>query len=160
MHRIVGLSFLSLVASIGCAPPASVDEQSAQKTWQEPETQTPPPAPRVAEVGVGIKGKSLENETGVSQMIAAPAVALFKTKEKVAFEIQIPRAMQLYEALEGRKPRSHESSCRNYRVQQNQLAQLPDGQVYKYHRTMASYGSNQFNSWNLVVTVICEYWIY
>ncbi len=134
MNRIVGLSFLSLVVSLGCAPTASVDEQSPKTNMQESEAQTLPPAPRVAEVGVGIKGKSLENETGVSQMIAAPAVALFKTKEKIAFEIQIPHAMNLYEALEGRKPRSHEEFMQKI-VEFNKinLPKLPEGQVYKYH---------------------------
>ena len=134
MNRLVGTSLLSLLVLVGCSPQASVETNEASSAAQTAVTQSPPIEPRVAEVGVGIKGKSLENETGIGQMIASPAVTLFRVKEKAVFEIQIPQAMHLNEALEGRKPRSHEEFMQKI-IDANRIAlpKLPDGQVYKYH---------------------------
>ena len=60
-----------------------------------------------AEVGVGAKGRRLEDPSMV-KMIVTPAVALFRTRERVVFEVQIPKAIQLYEALNGKKLASQE----------------------------------------------------
>jgi hypothetical protein len=76
----------------------------------------------------------LEGESGPGSIIAAPAVALFRTKERVVFDIQIPHALQLFEAMEGRKPKTHEEFMTKI-VQFNKipLPELPEGQVYAYH---------------------------
>ncbi len=116
---------------IGCGPPMANNTPAPPPVQQ----QAPPPAePRVAEVGVGIKGRSLEGETGISKIIAAPAVTLFRTRERVVFEIQIPQAMQLFEASEGRPPKSNDEFMEKIIKFNNiPLPELPKGQVYRYN---------------------------
>ena len=92
-----------------------------------------PPTERVkAEVGVAKKGRRLEDPRRI-KMIVAPAVALFRTQERIVFEIQIPKAMQLYEALYGRKPKTHEEFLQQI-VKANRIAlpELPAGHRYIY----------------------------
>lgn len=98
-----------------------------------PEAPAPPPAPMKAEAGVGKQGQSLKNESGMGRMVAQPAITLFAVKQRVVFEIQIPQAMQLYQAEKGYKPKSHDDFM-NFIVKANNinLPALPEGQVYKY----------------------------
>jgi hypothetical protein len=95
---------------------------------------TPSMEAKPAEVGVGIQGQSLRNETGIGKAIAQPAVVLFQTKEKIAFEIQIPQALALFKASEGRAPESHaEFMDKIIKFNQIKLPKLPEGQEYQYH---------------------------
>ncbi len=88
---------------------------------------------RPAEVGVGIKGQSLKNETGIGKAIAQPAVILFQTKEKIAFEVLIPHALELFKGSEGHYPESHEEFMdKIIKFNQIKLPKLPDGQEYRY----------------------------
>jgi hypothetical protein len=86
-------------------------------------------------VGVGVKGRSLEggSENNPATLISAPAAAYFRTKEKIAFEIQIPQALNLYMAEKGRNPRNHDEFMREI-VEANRipLPKLPTGMVYRY----------------------------
>lgn len=93
----------------------------------------PPPAPMKAEAGVGKQGQSLKNENSVQRIVAQPAITLFAVKQRVVFEIQIPQAMQLFQAEKGYKPRTHEEFM-TFIVKANNinLPALPEGQVYKY----------------------------
>lgn len=91
-------------------------------------------APVVARAGVGKQGQSLQNETGVGRMIAQPAITLFAVKQRAVFEIQIPQAMQLFEALEGRKPKDHDEFMNKIIKANNiNLPELPEGKIYRYH---------------------------
>jgi len=85
-----------------------------------------------AQVGVGVKGRRLDDPRLV-QMIVTPARALFRTRERMVFEVQIPHALQLYEATHGRKPPTHDEFMRQI-IQFNQirLPELPPGQRYVY----------------------------
>jgi hypothetical protein len=90
----------------------------------------PPPAPvRVkAEKGVGAKGR------GYGQgMIATPAATFFAAKERIAFDIQIPHAMNLFKATEGRMPNSNEEFMEKI-IKENQikLPTLFEGERYVY----------------------------
>ena len=101
-------------------------------------TITPTPLPmeaRPAEVGVGIKGQSLKNETGIGKIIAQPAMTLFAVKEKIPFEIEIPAAMNLFKAGEGegRAPSTHEEFMEKIiKFNRIKLPKLPEGQEYRY----------------------------
>ena len=101
------------------APPGSgpaIQENTAPK-----ESRT------VAKVGVGKKGRK------PSGMIRVSTNAYFAAKEKIAFEIQIPKAMQLYKALHGSAPKSHkEFESKIIKANQIKLPQLPDGSRYEY----------------------------
>ena len=81
-----------------------------------------------AGVGVGKQGRSLDNESGV---LVQPAKSLFATRERMVFQVSIPQALQLFEATEGRKPKSHDEFMTKI-VQANniQLPTLPEGRAY------------------------------
>ncbi len=85
-----------------------------------------------AQVGVGKKGRSLDNEKGMP-MLVVPARTLFRTRERLVFEVQIPQALSLYEATNGRGPKSHEQFMKEV-IKPNhiQLPELPAGQRYVY----------------------------
>ena len=94
----------------------------------------PPGGQRVlAEVGVGKKGQSLKDEKGIGGMIAQPARTLFAVEQRAVFDIQIPSAVKLFEATEGRKPKSHdEYMAMIIKANQIKLPELPPGQTYVY----------------------------
>jgi len=120
----------STVLVIGCEikNDAEVSTETVTITPNAPSMEARP-----AEVGVGLKGQSLKNETGIGKAIAQPAVVLFQTKEKVAFEILIPQALALYKASEGHAPESHaEFMEKIIKFNQIKLPKLPDGQEYQY----------------------------
>ncbi len=128
MHRFLYFTFLiaSCVMIAGCEPMPTA-------------TQTPPPAAQTpaesvkAQVGVGAKGRSLDGETGVGKMISAPVSAFFAVKERVAFDIQIPQAVNLFQASEGRFPKSHQEFMEKIvKANQIKLPELPAGMVYRF----------------------------
>jgi len=83
-----------------------------------------------AEKGVGIKGRSLDQHEG---LLVTPAKAFFSAKERIAFEIEVPHALNLYKATEGSGPKSHEEFMEKI-VQFNRikLPQLPPDAKYVY----------------------------
>jgi hypothetical protein len=96
-------------------------------------SQAPPAEARPAQVGVGLQGQSLKNESGIGKAIAQPAMVLFQTKEKMVFEVQIPQALQLFNGLEGRLPETHEEFMdKIIKFNQIKLPKLPEGQEYRY----------------------------
>ncbi len=84
-----------------------------------------------AEVGVGQKGRSLDEYEGA---LVTPAKAYFSVREKVIFEIQIPQAMQFYKAESGNGPKTHEEFMEKIiAANQIKLPELPTGQRYQYN---------------------------
>lgn len=84
-----------------------------------------------AEAGVGVKGRRLDNPNLV-QMIVVPARTLFAVQERLIFEVQIPQALQLYVASEG-KPKTNREFMENIIVRNGiELPELPSGQRYVY----------------------------
>jgi hypothetical protein len=124
---IVSSLALSLIAwGLGCAPPAA-----------SPPAAATPPAEVVAQqavAGVGKQGQSLRDDTGVAKMISGPASVLFNTRQKAVLEIQIPHALNLFQATEGRFPKSHEEFMQSI-VKANNLVlpELPAGAVYRFN---------------------------
>jgi hypothetical protein len=111
-----------------------LDDLAAPVSRPSSQSAVPPADPSVervkAEKGVGIKGRSLDEYEGV---IVTPAKTIFTVRERVVFEIQIPGAMNLFNASEGRNPESHEEFMEKI-IQFNniKLPQLPPGQKYVY----------------------------
>lgn len=89
--------------------------------------------PVKAGVGVGKQGRSLDNQSDLQLMVSYPAVKFFEAKERIAFEIQIPHAVNLFRATEGRFPKSHEEFMTKV-VKANQivLPELPPGRSYRF----------------------------
>ncbi len=83
-----------------------------------------------AGVGSGKKGRSLDEHEGI---IVTPAKTYFIAKEKIKFEIEIPKALQLFDALEGRGPNTHEEFMEKVIKAYNiKLPELPEGHKYVY----------------------------
>ena len=128
MHALFVLAAI-LTSSLGCKP------EEEQKTVEAaPPPAVPQMADQVAGVGVGVKGNSLDDINGNDprMIIAGPVKALFAAKEKIVFEIQLPQAANLFNALNGRNPKTHDEYMKEV-VGQIQLPKLPEGMVYQYH---------------------------
>jgi hypothetical protein len=126
------------VSLLGCKPEEERQKDAAALAQQEAaeaiKKAAPPMEDQVAKVGVGVKGDSLETSNDDPRgIITGPALALFKAKEKIVFEIQLPQAVAMYNALNGRNPKTHEEYMREI-VEANKipLPKLPDGMVYRY----------------------------
>ena len=66
-------------------------------------------------------------------IIVTPAKTYFIAKEKIKFEIEIPKALQLFDALEGRGPNTHEEFMEKVIKAYNiELPELPEGHKYVY----------------------------
>lgn len=114
------------VATVGCGTSAQ------QQTDEMSEVKELPFVPTQAKVGVGKSSQRLDHD-GIQGAVAGPAAAFFRTKEKIAFEIQIPHAMNLYKALNGYGPKSHEQFMKDIiKTNQIELPQLPPGQRYQF----------------------------
>ena len=92
---------------------------------------TQPPTEQVkAEAGVGLKGQSLQEHSGV---LVEPAKAYFRVEQKMVFNVQIPQALSLFQATEGRKPNSQdEFMTKIVAANSIQLPKLAPGQKYVY----------------------------
>jgi hypothetical protein len=137
-HRPIFL-LLVIALLVGCSSkePATPSPQPTPT----PETKAPPAPPqpltapkapesvqKKAEVGVGKKGR------GYGQgFITTPAATLFTVKERIAYDIQIPQAMQMFKGTEGRAPNTHEEFMEKIiKANQINLPLLPDGERYIY----------------------------
>jgi hypothetical protein len=136
MNRITLLTLL-VALLVGCN--GSEPAQSTNSPAAAPIAPPPPPPPPVvpkapqmvqkkAEVGVGKKGRGY----GLG-VVATPAASYFAMREKIAFNIQIPQAMNLFKASEGRAPKSHEEFMeRIIKEQHIPLPELREGERYRY----------------------------
>jgi hypothetical protein len=92
------------------------------------------PSARPAAVGAGAKGQ-YKSSNPVTDIIAVPISARFRAEERLTFEAQIPKSMQIYKALDpqGKGPKTHAEFMEKI-IQQNQikLPQLPAGDEYQY----------------------------
>ena len=115
--------FLLLVLLAGCLPPP----QAPQNAAEDSQTGDNGTTERVsAKAGVGKEGQTLKGRDGP---LLTPVNAYFSAKQKVVFDIQIPKAMGLYEALNGHAPKSHREFMRGIVIK---LPPLPDGHRYIY----------------------------
>lgn len=89
---------------------------------------------RKAEAGVGKQGQLLQKHSDAQKIISGPASALLQFKQKAVLEIQVPQALSLFRATEGRLPKSHEEFMQKI-VEANrlQLPELPEGAVYRFN---------------------------
>ncbi len=130
VHEAVGA--LAGVAIPGAD--ASTDTGSAPATDKAAaETDTAggaKPAGTLVKAAAGVTGKG-QYEPG---LITTPVSAYFSVTERIVFDIQIPKAMQLFDALNnGRAPQSHEEFMDKI-IRENMivLPDLPPGSEYVY----------------------------
>jgi hypothetical protein len=90
--------------------------------------QAPPATQKKAGVGSGKKGRGYGK--GV---VATPAATIWATRERLVFEVQIPQAMSLFKATEGRGPKDHDEFMEKIvKANQIHLPELPEGDRYRY----------------------------
>ena len=120
-------TFMSL--QTGCQDQSQPNADNTQEA-------TEPAAPfeaKKAGVGVGKSMQALEKHGTTGDVVAGPAKVLFRTKEKIVFEIQIPQALNLYKAEHGKGPQSHEEFMEKIiRANRIRLPKLPPGQRYEF----------------------------
>ncbi len=135
------LSTLAMFAFAGCsryepaapppAPPTTAVETSAPPAESKLPKSEPEPPKTVqtkAKAGVGAKG----HYDAVGPVVT-PASVYFRARERISFEIQIPQAMNLFKATEGRFPNTHEEFMQKI-VEENRipLPELPPDHRYIY----------------------------
>ncbi len=99
-------------------PPAS--DQTVEPTVE--------PVHQPAAVGVGKRGRGYG-----AGPITTPIAAYFSTRQRMAFDIQIPSAMNIYRAQNGHFPKSHEEFMEKI-IKENsiRLPELSNGKRYVY----------------------------
>ncbi len=126
-RQLVPVSLLAAAALLaGCLPPPPEASPTGNPQPADPGNQVLVPA----QPGVGKQGQIIGDGGG---LLTTPAAVLFKTKQRVVFEIQIPQAMQLYQAERGHYPLTHDEFMDKI-VHFNRIAlpELPAGQEYIY----------------------------
>ncbi|MBR2003207.1 MAG: hypothetical protein IKK39_05780 [Thermoguttaceae bacterium] len=152
-RKLNGLTFgaglLALCAVCGCSEPIPVptsDAESTQETATTSETSadaagatenaTEPEAEYVekkADVGATGKGEYGVTSEEPMSIVTVPVSTYFKAQEMAVFRMQIPSAMNLFQASEGRYPNSEEEfMTKIIKANQIVLPKLPEGDVYFY----------------------------
>ena len=118
---------LGIAMVLGCDAPAPPAEPVAHKPM-------PPATAEKAVAGVGKRGQSLADNTGIAKAISEPANVFFKLEQKAVLEWNIPQALSYFQASEGRMPKSHEEFMTKI-VEANKLVlpELPAGRVYQFN---------------------------
>ncbi len=114
---------------------ASALEQEEAKTPAGGEAEAPDEEYDVKRAGVGATGKGQYGVTSEQPMsiITTPISTYFFAQEKTVFDMQIPQAMNLFQASEGRYPNSEEEFMeRIIKANMINLPKLKDGDSYFY----------------------------
>jgi len=144
LARYVGIAWPWAVMSVlllpGCQPQerspqfdSAPEPAPARRSPSEPqETGSAQPAAssvrEEARGGVGEKGRGYGDGP-----VTTPVAAYFAVQERLVFDVQIPQAMNLYKAAEGRAPKTHDEFMRNIvAANQIRLPALPAGHRYVY----------------------------
>jgi len=124
MKRQLTAILAALLLAAGCASEADKPAETEDAVVDSPagEVIREPVA-----TGMGKKGNYNPGPVGT------PLRSLVKTKEKIAFEIQIPQALELYKATNGEYPKTHEEFMKEI-IEANgiELPELPEGHRYVY----------------------------
>lgn len=118
-------------ATSGALPPPPLPTAAAKQPPAPPVPATDAGSQTIekkAAVGAGVKGRGY-----AVGPITTPVASYFAIRERLAYEVQIPEAMKLFQATEGRLPKSHEEFMERI-VKENQihLPLLPEGHKYIY----------------------------
>jgi len=144
---VLALTFVSFALFVtGCSepvPPPEVSEDIAIQQREKEEQAAQAAAEResaedeyeIKKAGVGATGKGQYGVTSEQPMsiVTTPVSTYFFAQEKTVFDMQIPQALSLFQASEGRYPNSHEEFMQKI-IQANQivLPKLPEGDSYIY----------------------------
>ena len=124
-----------VLSVLGCKPEADrLRDEEAAAAAAATAAQEPQMPNQVAKTGVGVQGNSLDGIQGndARMLVAGPVKAYFNAKERIVFDIQLRESEKLFNALQGRDPKSHEEYMKEV-VGKIPLPKLQDGMVYRYH---------------------------
>jgi len=109
--------------------PASDDKEGAEKQPAEAaKAPAQPPVREEAKVGVGKKGSGYGGG-----FVTTPVSVYFRAQERIIFENQVPHALNLYKATNGRAPQTHEEFMEKIiKANMISLPELPGGYRYLY----------------------------
>lgn len=145
-----GAGLLALCAVCGCSEPIPVPTSDAEPTQEtaattsetnanaagatenaaEPEAEY---VEKKADVGATGKGEYGVTSEEPMSIVTVPVSTYFKAQEMAVFRMQIPSAMNLFQASEGRYPNSEEEfMTKIIKANQIVLPKLPEGDVYFY----------------------------
>jgi hypothetical protein len=148
MRLLIATLSLAALSMAGCggedpfAPPerkaatgsfgvvGGIDELAGKPAGQADEAPKPPPTTtKKAEVGVGKKG-----HYGGQGFVRTPVATYFRAREKITFNVQIPKAMQLFKVQNNNKgPATHEEFMEKIiKAGMIDLPDLPPGERYLY----------------------------
>ena len=110
----------------------STTEPGPAQTQNAPPTPPPQDVRRAAQVGDGRQGHY--EEFGRMSIFSHTIGTMYRTRENLTYNIQIPHAMDLYKATTGHAPRTHEEFWKEI-IQANNLKmpELKEGCYYDYN---------------------------
>lgn len=148
VYRIVFYLFVcvSVLCCFGCgepvAPPVVSEEVAAEvdalnakavRDNVERDVSEDEYEVKVADVGATGKGNYGVTSEEPTSIVTVPISTYFHAQEAAVFKIQIPSAMNLFQASEGRFPNSEEEFMQQIvRANQIVLPKLPEGDSYFY----------------------------
>lgn len=145
-----GAGLLALCAVCGCSEPIPVPGDDAESTQETAATTSETSADaagatenaaepeaeyveKKADVGATGKGEYGVTSEQPMSIVTVPVSTYFKAQEMAVFRMQIPSAMNLFQASEGRYPNSEEEfMTKIIKANQIVLPKLPEGDVYFY----------------------------
>ena len=99
-----------------------------QEVDQSDAAEASEPTLEKADVGAGKKGRGYGGDP-----ITEPAKQYFAIRERAVFQIQIPQALNMYKALNGKLPKDHEEFMSKVIKENNiSLPELPEGKKYLF----------------------------
>jgi len=134
-------TILAVVVIAGCEGGDEPDRPDGARTAGQkragPNQAAPDAGQRVrepAKVGVGEQGSGIK-----AGPVGTPIKALFGVKERLVFDVQIAKSMQLYRAINGHYPKSQqEFETKIIKENLIQLPPLPPGAKYVYDAKRAA----------------------
>ena len=120
----------SLLCCLGCEIPTTESTATAPAVEQAADIEA-----QKAVAGVGIGGQSFKNDTEFDKTMTGPIRTLKHIQQLAPLEIQIPQALQLFQATNGRLPKNHaEFMSQIIEFNKIKLPELPPGAVYHYNK--------------------------
>ncbi len=111
-------------------PPPPPSESKTQPPAPSPSVSKPPEPVNQKPAGVGVGKRGRGYGQGV---VATPAASLWAASERITFEFEISKAMQLFKATEDRGPKDHaEYMEKIIKANHIHLPELPEGDRYMY----------------------------
>ncbi|MBR4833636.1 MAG: hypothetical protein IKU86_04780 [Thermoguttaceae bacterium] len=108
-------------------------ENAADATAEAKNDAEPEYVEKKADVGATGKGEYGVTSEQAMSIVTVPVSTYFKAQEMAVFRMQIPSAMNLFQASEGRYPNSEEEfMAKIIKANQIVLPKLPEGDVYFY----------------------------